>query len=165
MKLVMLIGMCVLATGVAVAEEGGFGLGVIAGEPTGLSFKGWLSHSRAIDGAAAWSFSGDDSFQFHSDYLWHRDDWLKAPKAKGRMPVHFGVGGRLKWEHDDDEGRGRGDDDDDDVHVGIRFPFGLSYLPVSAPLDFFVEIAPILDVAPDTDLDLSAALGLRYYFR
>jgi hypothetical protein len=33
----------------------GFGLGVIVGNPTGLSFKVWTGGSSAFDAAAAWS--------------------------------------------------------------------------------------------------------------
>ena len=46
-----------------------FGLGVILGEPTGLSFKAWTGGSTAIAGAAAWSFGNTDAFQLHVDYL------------------------------------------------------------------------------------------------
>jgi hypothetical protein len=34
-----------------------FGLGLILGEPTGLSLKYWFDEERAVDGALAWSLS------------------------------------------------------------------------------------------------------------
>ena len=43
------------------------GAGIIVGEPTGLSFKHWMSRERAVDAAAAWSFSENDSFQSEFD--------------------------------------------------------------------------------------------------
>jgi hypothetical protein len=33
------------------------------------------------------------------------------------------------------------------------------------PVEFFVEVAPVVDLVPDTDADFEAALGIRYYFK
>lgn len=60
---------CALLT--AHAQDRGFGLGIIIGEPTGVSVKGWLSDERAIDGALAWSLFGHSWFSAHADYLFH----------------------------------------------------------------------------------------------
>jgi len=32
------------------------------------------------------------------------------------------------------------------------------------PVKLFVAIAPVLDIAPDTDLDVNGATGARFYF-
>jgi hypothetical protein len=42
---------------------------------------------------------------------------------------------------------------------------GLSYLFQSSPWEFFLEVVPILDVTPDTELGLGAAVGARYTLR
>ena len=55
-------------TAMAHAQDG-LGVGVILGEPTGISLKAWTSDKHAVDAAVAWSFSENDSFQFHADYL------------------------------------------------------------------------------------------------
>ncbi len=55
----------------AMAQDRGFGLGVILGEPTGLSGKYWTSSTNAIDGGLAWSFRHAGFFHVHADYLWH----------------------------------------------------------------------------------------------
>jgi hypothetical protein len=75
------------------------------------------------------------------------------------MPVYYGIGARLKFK--DDEGRGR---NEDDAIFGIRVPVGITYLFDDAPLDLFFEIVPVLDLAPDVELDINAAVGLRFYF-
>lgn len=144
----------------AKAEEG-FGLGVILGEPTGISVKQWISSEHAIDGAAAWSFSENDSFQLHADYLVHNFGILKPGDIGGRLPLYFGVGGRVKLEsHDGENGRNSHDE-----LLGVRIPFGISYILRNAPVDFFAEIVPILDLVPDTDFELNGAIGARFYFR
>lgn len=141
--------------------ENGLGVGVIIGEPTGVSIKKWIGETRAVDAAAAWSFSEHESFQFHADYLIHNFLLLQPKDFKGRLPVYFGVGGRIKL-NDLNGGKGR---NDEDALVGIRIPFGISYLFADAPVDLFAEVVPILNVAPDTDLDINAAIGARFYFR
>lgn len=132
-----------------------FGMGVILGEPTGLSVKYWLDDDTAIDGAAAWSFWDHDGFQLHGDYLWHDFNLLEAGGLSGELPVYYGLGARLKFE---DERR------HDDTLFGIRVPLGISYLFAEAPFDLFAEIVPILDLAPDVELELNAAVGMRFYF-
>ncbi|MBD3307890.1 hypothetical protein GF339_15775 [candidate division KSB3 bacterium] len=137
----------------ALSQQQGMGLGVILGEPTGLSLKNWLSSTTALDAAAAWSFGDYESFQFHADYLWHHRGVIEP-----QLPVYYGVGGRIKLK-EDDPGRG----EEEDTRVGIRFPFGITYLFPNAPFDLFFEIAPILDVAPATDVQVNAAVGGRFY--
>jgi hypothetical protein len=141
-----------VAAGEAAAQSRDFGLGFIVGEPTGLSAKAWQSRTRAVDFAAAWSFDGDDAFHFHVDYLVHRFGVIKV--SRGQLPIYYGIGGRLRFH---DEG-------DEDVEFGIRFPVGLDYLFARDPIDIFFEIVPILDLVEDTDFELNASLGARYWF-
>lgn len=150
----------VLATGAARAQEqNDFGLGVILAEPTGLSAKYWLNRNEAIDAAAAWSFSRYTSFEFHADYLIHRYDLFHdIDTTVGKPALYFGLGGRLKLGDSDRPGH-EGDD-----RLGIRVPVGMTYLFAKAPFDVFAELVPILDLAPDTKLDLNAAIGGRFYF-
>lgn len=138
-----------LYCGPAFAQEG-FGVGVIIGEPTGLSFKGWLDGSTAIAGAAAWSFGRHDSLHMHADYLVHKYGVFRA--VRGKLPVYYGIGARVKF-------------DEPDTRFGIRIPVGISYLFGSDPLDVFLEIAPVVDIAPATDVNFNGGLGIRYYFR
>lgn len=132
----------------AAAQESGFGAGVILGEPTGLSFKSWLSSQTAVDFGLAWSFGHEDSFHLHGDYLIHNFNLFKT--KKGKLLFYYGIGGRLKAQKKN--------------RVGIRIPVGISYLIEKAPLDIFFELAPLLDLAPATEFGLNAGLGIRYYF-
>ncbi len=137
-----------LFAGSAGATRDEFGLGIILGEPTGISGKLWTSATTAVDGAIAWSFGNQDALHLHADYLMHRFDLIHVDQ--GRMAVHFGLGARLKF--------------DDDDSFGIRFPIGLTYLVANSPLDIFLEVVPLLDIVPDTDFNPNAAIGVRYFF-
>jgi hypothetical protein len=138
-----------LIPGSLLAEGGEFGLGVIAGEPTGLSGELWLTRSTAIDAAVAWSFGdGEDAFLVHANYLFYNPGWIKV--ETGTMAVYFGLGGRVKFASD--------------AQAGIRIPLGLDYLFENAPVDIFGEIVPILDLVDKTELNFAAAVGVRYFF-
>ena len=136
------------------------GVGIIIGEPTGLSLKKWIGNDRAIDAGIAWSFSENDSLHIHADYLLHRFDLISIPEVPGRLPIYFGLGGRIKLK-ENDNGRGR---NDDDPLAGVRMPFGIACLFADTPVDIFAEIVPVLDIVPDTDFDLNIAIGARLFF-
>lgn len=138
----------------------GLGLGIIIGEPTGLSVKKWFNGDRAFAGGIAWSFADNSSLHFHGDYLVHRFDILSSPDIKGRTPLYYGLGARLKLK-EGNRGRGR---NDGDALLGARVPVGISYLFADDPIDLFLEVVPVLDVIPKTDFSFNAALGARFYF-
>lgn len=146
-SLVIIILATAIFAGSAFAQ-GTFGLGLIVGEPTGISAKWWLTSRTAVDAAAAWSFSDDAALHLHADYLFHNFDLIDV--SKGQLPVYFGVGGRVKF--------------DSDSNIGVRIPIGLAYLFQDMPLDVFAEIVPLVDLIPDTDFELNASIGIRYFF-
>jgi len=149
-RVVVALALLTAFAGPAAAQGNGVGLGVILGEPPGLSLKFWQSRTTAIDFAGAWSFADNTAFHLHGDVLFHKFDLLHVDK--GQLPFYFGIGGRLKF-------------NDNDTLVGIRIPLGLDYLfGGGTPLDVFVEVVPIVDVAPSTDASLNGSIGLRYWF-
>ena len=160
--IIRVVLLLVFLTSTAVRAEEGWGVGVILGEPTGLSVKKWTAPDRAFDAAAAWSFSDHDSFQFHADYLIHHFDILEPAPTSCRVAFYYGAGGRVKLRDNNDHGNDHAENDD---RVGLRIPFGLTCLFNKTPLEFFAELAPILDVVPETEGNINGAFGLRYYFR
>ena len=138
----------VLFPGTAKARDNDFGLGIILGEPTGICLKYWVGSNSAIDGAVAWSFGNNDSLHLHADYLFHKFNLFKI--EKGKLPLYYGIGIRVRAEGE--------------ARVGIRIPVGLNYIFEKAPLDIFIELAPLLDIIPDIDFRFNGAVGVRYYF-
>lgn len=142
-----------MASALPARAQDAFGIGIIVGEPTGLSAKKWLSRSNAIDAGLAWSLNENARIQLHGDYLYHRVYLFETDSAREHVPVYFGVGGRVRFA---EEGR--------DDQLGVRFPLGVGKTLSNAPIEFFLEIVPILDLVPATSFDLNGALGARYYF-
>jgi len=137
-----------LLPSLAKAQDSGFGLGVILGEPTGLCIKNWVGSNAAIDVAAGWTIGRISKFHLHADYLFHNFKLFDV--ESGKLPLYFGIGARLKAEPD--------------VRIGVRFPIGICYIFEKAPLDIFLEIAPVLDLLPGTEFKLNGNIGVRYYF-
>lgn len=147
----------------ASAQSDGFGAGIILGEPTGISVKGWLSGDRAIDGAVAWSLFGEGYLSMHADYLFHNFGLIKI--NKGRLPLYYGPGLRLRtWSGGRYHDHGHWHGDEGHASLGIRFPVGLAYVPDQAPVDIFLELVPGLDLIPSTWFDINGAIGVRYWF-
>ena len=130
------------------AQSNGVGVGLIVGEPTGISGKYWTGSTTAFDAALAWSFVDENAFQIHADYLFHNIRLISV--SEGKLPFYYGIGARLKTAND--------------IKLGVRVPLGLAYLFQNVPIDIFVEVVPILDVIPKTDFQINAALGARYSF-
>ncbi|WP_020404289.1 hypothetical protein [Gracilimonas tropica] len=136
------------ATAQVNGRGGDVGLGVMLGEPTGISMKFWNNQRSAFDIGAAWSFGRYDALHLHGDYLLH--SWFNDID-EGSLAFYYGVGARLVLS-------------DPDAAIGIRVPLGLNYIVPDSQIDLFVEAVPILDLAPSTDFDGNGALGIRYYF-
>ncbi|MFC1551044.1 hypothetical protein ACFL6P_00630 [Candidatus Latescibacterota bacterium] len=135
------------------SEEKNIGIGVMLGEPTGFSAKVWRDENVAIDGGVAWSLTDEKHFNVHADYLWHNWDVLDDAfeiDDTGRLPLYYGIGGRLKTESD--------------TRIGIRFVVGSAFEFSYAPFDIFFEIAPVMDIVPKTELDLNIVFGGRFWF-
>jgi hypothetical protein len=45
----------------------------------------------------------------------------------------------------------------------VRLPVGLTYFPGRGRVGVFAQVAPIVDLAPSTDMDLQGGLGVRYF--
>jgi len=143
-----LIFIIIISASFIQAQNKGFGLGVIVGEPTGVSFKYWTDSNSAFDGAVAWSFIDGGALHLHADYILHSFNLIRV--ASGSLPFYYGIGGRIKFL--------------DDAGIGVRVPVGLAYLFGGTPIDIFFEVVPILDLAPKTDFKINAAIGGRYFF-
>jgi len=127
--------------------DGDLGVGVILGEPTGLTAKLYLSSNDAVDLAASWSFRSELIY-LHADYIRH------FPKALGRdlepLVLYAGIGGLVQLSNN--------------PVVGARFPVGINFFLDDAPFEFFLELGPALLIVPETDFDFTGGIGVRYYF-
>ena len=142
-----------LAASTARAERwGDQGVGIMVGNPTGLSYKIFLDERIGIDAAFG---VDDEELDTHVDLLVHDFDLLRRSPAfagltrDADVPVYFGVGPRLYFGND--------------TEIGLRLPIGVSVFPHRTPWEFFGEIAPIVRLSPSTGINFDFSLGVRYY--
>lgn len=149
-----------LITKPVLAQDRGFGLGIVLGEPTGISAKLWTSKINAFDFGFGVGLGGDrikykgnydngGRIHFHMDYLWHSFDAISTAE---RLPLYYGIGGRFNT------GGGY------DGSLGIRGVIGIAWFPRSTHIDVFLELVPVFQVTPLTGLGVDAGLGVRYFF-
>ena len=133
------------------AQAKGFGLGIILGEPTGVSIKKWTGEHGAFDGAVAWSFTGSGYLHLHADYLRHSFKLIDV--NQGQLPVYYGLGVKLVMAND--------------PILGARIPLGINYIFGDAPLDLFAEIVPGLNLINNSDnmFFIEGGLGIRFWIK
>jgi hypothetical protein len=131
------------------SQNNKIGVGIIVGEPTGLSAKIWTTDKNAFDASLAWSVTGHyNALHLHADFLKHSFGIIDV--NKGQLPLYFGIGAKVVMAND--------------PLIGLRIPLGASYIFSDAPLDIFFEVVPVLNLIPSTVFDVDAAAGIRYYF-
>jgi len=130
-----------------------FGIGAQVTNPAGVSMKGWISDDAAIASVVSFNLSENtSSFYIHGDYLMHKQ--YETPGWDvGFLSYYYGVGGRYIWR----------DALIDDDFFGIRLPGGLNFTFTDVPFDFYVEMAPVFEVAPDFNFGFTGGLGFRYF--
>lgn len=149
-KLSAITFLFIILYGVATfSQSRGFGLGIILGEPTGISAKYWTTGTTAFDFGLGYSFEKNSRMHLHTDYLFHAKNIFNSPE---NIALYYGPGARLRLV------------DHGDSRLGFRFDVGLVWIPRNAPIDVFIEIAPLLDIIPETDFSINGGLGVRYFF-
>lgn len=149
-------------SGSALADGGGaygpkgrrFGAGIVAGEPTGITLKGYLTQRMALDATASWSFVnkgftilGDVTFEVAHFPI--SSSTITLPFYVGAGAV-IGINPRRNTNHD--------------TIFGVRVPLGIAVQWVDTPVELFLEAGPGIKVAPETAFQITGGLGVRYYF-
>lgn len=191
--LVKLIACAALTAAAAQAGGRNFGLGIVFPSPTGISGKLWTSGTTAFDFVFGWSrgyhdgysdsrcyddvffrnnrgycvdrsydwrdpdgryyygdrYRGWRTFHMHMDYLFHN---FNAIRSRERFPLFYGPGINLEYfEYND-------------LLLGVRGNFGIAWLPRRAPMDVFLEVAPVVNLFPAAFFNVNVGLGTRFYF-
>jgi hypothetical protein len=146
---------------------GPFGLGIVIGEPTGLSAKYRMSPDQAID--AGLSFDISHWFLIWGDWLYHFPGAFgaKAPFLQQTTP-YIGIGGLLVFSNRDEwetrHWRYFSETHSSRTAFGMRIPIGAEWKAPGIPLGVFLELVPGLVIIPATDGFFQAGIGARFYF-
>ena len=130
------------------------GLGVVIGDPTGVSLRVGLEERHSLETAFAFSSGTYEGLHFHGTYLW--DNARRIQLQKNALEMYYGLGLRVISIN-----KGRYDGE---VALGPRTPIGLLYKINNPNIEIFGEISATLDLSPRTDVDLDAGIGFRVRF-
>jgi len=138
----------------AFAGQGPFLLGGMIGDPTGVSGRYEVGRDTSIDGGLSYSLGGRSGAQLHGDYLKTKAKAVDAGDTE--LDLYYGIGARLiTLSSGDDKGK---------ISFGPRVPVGLKHEIKDPSIEFFGEVAAILDITPSTAAVLDLAVGVRYRF-
>lgn len=163
MGLVPLLAALFVGAPQAEATEIGYsnnvGLGLVFGNPTGLTGKVYFDGPvHAIDAAVATQLFGfgQDRTTAHVVYLNHPGVLLAGSVAQ--LPWHVGVGPQI-W-----SGSLSDDDFFEDMAFGVRVPVGLDLNFRQAPVQISGDVAAVVPIVPSPTLGLDLNVSVRYFF-
>lgn len=136
----------------AQAQDKNWGIGLRLGDPTGLTAKKYLGASNAVELALGANYRGK-GLEFLAHYLFH------FPVNAQGLDWYYGLGVQIENRDRPEKNRR------DDTEFGADGVIGLEYTFPRAPLSIFVDAILFIELIDDPfDLDLDAALGIRYNF-
>lgn len=164
-----------------------FGLGVVAGEPTGLKVKLWLNRTNAFDFGIGWGYYDrwhpygvDYTDSRCRDYDFYRDNtqycinrsysttdryyWRKSHIHASYLIHNFSL---IKSQERLPVFYGPGINVNyasiGGWHMGVRGVAGLAWIHRTGKFDVFLELAPVLQLFPGAWLEMTGGLGFRFY--
>jgi len=154
-----------------VAAQNGFSLGLILGDPTGITLRSGLDERSAIQAHFGYSPFPGDAVAVMVDWTYDAWNFLRNNPSAGLM-FYFGAGGKAEWFTSNYFAYGydhpRGYSDRSHFGLGARGLVGLRVPFRKAPFDLFVELAPIGVIVvvpnPGAYYDIDFAIGARCRF-
>jgi len=138
-------------------EKGTFGLGIVFGEPTGVSAKLYLKDDQALQAALGLAFIGA-GIHAHVDYVFH--PYILQSRSSFVLPVYIGPGVRMIQYRDGRE--------TNYFAFGLRAVGGILFDFKHIPLDAFVEVAGVFEYrgheGDHFGIAINLGAGARYYF-
>jgi len=168
--LAMVVGFTTFIPTTADARDD-FSMGVVLGDPSGLTLRGGIDGRSAIQAHLGFSFFPGDAVSAMVDWTYDAFDFLRSNRSAS-MYFYFGFGGKAMWftgrnfvyEHNNRYSF----PDNSYFGFGVRGLVGFRVAFRNAPFDIFFEVAPIglTVVTPDPDLyyDIDGAVGFRFRF-
>ena len=146
-------------------------LGLVLGDPSGITLRGGIGGPSAIQAALGFGFFPGDAVTLTVDWTYDAWDFLRG-NSTAAMYLYFGVGAKGMWFTGRHFAYVRDDkksfDDHSHFGIGARALAGIRVAFRNAPFDLFFELAPLslVVVVPDPGIyyDADGAIGFRYRF-
>jgi len=141
------------------AEPGTFGLGIILGDPSGISLKLSLDNQHALQLHTGFEVERFDRARMSTalDYLFYFRDLAVVAKHKKEIKVELspyaGIGSSILISEGSTP-----------VRLGVRAPLGVAFLFSPGNLELFAEIALGIHIFPSTTALIDGGIGGRWFF-
>lgn len=148
-KMICLLLLSFVWSSLALAE-GKNGIGIVAGEPSGITFQSQLDNKRFLDFYFAYNW--DKEWMFMGDYK------VRVPGllAENILVVPYIGGGFFLNLKDKKHG--------DDIAIGVRVPIGADWKVPETPIVLFGELVPGLKIIKATEGELQLGIGGRFFY-
>lgn len=145
-KFICLVSLLFVAN---VWAEGNNGVGIVFGDPSGVTVQHKVNAEQFADFYFAYTW--DSEWIFMGDYKFHLPNLFKS----GPVVPYAGLGAFFKIEDKHHN---------DDVALGVRIPLGVDWRISNSPIVLFGELVPALRLIKSTDGDFQAGIGGRFFF-
>lgn len=147
-KIVLALGLFLLGTTIANAQENKFTIGADLIE-SNLSSQLYLSQKQALRADVGFLFLDANAVNLNISFLFYKTKNSLSVRSGRFIPYH-GPGILLDFA------------EDNDPSFGINFPIGFQYTFEDAPVEVFMDLGPYLYVEPIQLFGLRSSFGLRY---
>ncbi|GMV53891.1 MAG: hypothetical protein D8M52_09115 [Chlorobi bacterium] len=155
-----------LVTATTVMAQGprrkSFGIGIVLGDPLGLTAKYWLNREESIAASLGTSYFGWPRVQV--DYLQQINTFRsRVTTTYIGGGVGVGLGSGHDWYIAGDDSTAWYKREQSKTGIAVRFVAGINVIPRRSHFEYYVEVAPNLGLLSGFGLALDAGLGVRYY--
>ena len=135
-----------------------FSMGLMLGDPTGISFAG-SANGRNIHSGLAYSY--DSRVEVFADFIWENPGAFdRTFRTNTTITPYVGIGPLLRFGHGNNNDSSHANDS---FKLGVRIPLGLEWV-LNNRFEFFGEFVPGLHVVPSTSALFQLAIGARFRF-
>ena len=161
--LTLVLSSAQMATASDGARSDELGLGIMLGEPSGISGRLNLSSKTALDFGLA--FSANSDVLLLVDYLFKfPHSFHSSSQFLSQLTPYVGIGGALGAASQSSWFRSNFYTSSSRLILGVRIPLGLEWRPTVPSIGVFAEVAPGLTVLSSTQGFCEGDLGIRFYF-
>ena len=134
------------------------GFGIMLGDPLGGTLKYWSSGSNAFNFSVGSSYFG--SPRVGADYLWHYEPFhFEQFKLYAGPGIVLGIGSKDEKDKSDKFY----DLKESEAGIALRGIIGLAVIPKTIPFELFIEMGPLVGVAPEVGSAFDFGIGFRFY--
>lgn len=137
----------------ALAGGGPLGLGLVGGDPSGLTLKYKLTQQQALDFRLGLDGFNNNVLLIQGNYLFSLFNLVSTGDFS--LPFYLGGGATVVFF---DVGQ------NEFLGIAGRIPIGVAMELTAIPIDIFAEAALGVLLIPDFDIGVEGALGIRYFF-